>query len=80
MSNCSNNGVGGNWIWIIILLFLCGGCGNNWLAAQTQTTVTAHGLSSLSFFSAAAETITATAAVCAKHNEKKLYLHKQIQL
>jgi len=50
------------------------------LAAQTQTTVTAHGLSSLSFFSAAAETITATAAVCAKHNEKKLYLHKQIQL
>ena len=31
MSNCSNNGVGGNWIWIIILLFLCGGCGGNWV-------------------------------------------------
>lgn len=28
--NCSNNNSGcSSWIWIIILLFFCGGCGNN---------------------------------------------------
>jgi len=42
------------------------------LAVQTQITVTAHGLLSLSFFFAAVETtITATAAACVKHKQIK---------
>lgn len=32
MSNCAgNNSVGGNWLWILILLFCCGGCGNGFV-------------------------------------------------
>jgi len=37
MGNCvSNNNIGGSWIWIIILLFLCGGCGNGFIGGENN--------------------------------------------